>query len=91
MRPKQARRNHHRDAYAEYYRVLARVRPRALKVPLDAILTAIDATDLAAAASPDDILPVANALTEALEGLSTEPFDMAERRPTRSEYSPCRT
>ncbi|MDN8626719.1 FAD/NAD(P)-binding protein [Corynebacterium ureicelerivorans] len=66
-----------RDAYAEYYRTLARVRPRALKVPLDAILTAIDATDLAAAASPDDILPVAIALTAALDGMSTEPFDMA--------------
>lgn len=66
-----------RDAYAEYYRTLARVRPGALKVPLDAILTAIDATDLSAAASPDDILPVAIALTAALDGMSTEPFDMA--------------
>ena len=66
-----------RDSYAEYYRTLARVRPGALKVPLDAILTAIDATDFSAAASPDDILPVANALTAALDGMSTEPFDMA--------------
>ena len=66
-----------RDAYAEYYRVLARVRPEALSVPLEEILAAIDAADLAAVASADDILPVANALTEALDGMSTAPFDMA--------------
>ncbi|OFT58927.1 exopolyphosphatase [Corynebacterium sp. HMSC05H05] len=66
-----------RDAYAEYYRVLARMRPEALSVPLDEVLTAIDAVDLSAAASPDDILPVADALTKALDGMSTEPFDMA--------------
>ena len=66
-----------RDAYAEYYRVLARVRPEALTVPLEDILAAIDAADLTAHATPDDILPVADALTAALEGTSTEPFDMA--------------
>lgn len=66
-----------RDAYSEYYRVLSQVRPEALRVPLDEILTAIDAADLSAAASPDDILPVANAMTAALDGMSTEPFDMA--------------
>ena len=66
-----------RDAYAEYYRVFARVRPEALQAPLDEILAAIDAADLAAASSPDDILPVARALTEATEHLSDEPFDMA--------------
>lgn len=65
-----------RDAYAEYYRVLARVRPEALSVPLDEVLTVIDAIDLSAVASPDDILPVAYALTAALDGMSTEPFDM---------------
>ena len=66
-----------RDAYAEYYRVLARVRPEALKAPLDEIIAAIDAADLAAASSPDDILPVARALTDATTNLSDEPFDMA--------------
>ncbi len=66
-----------RDAYAEYYRVLDRVRPEALTAPLEEILAAIDAADLDAAATPDDILPVANALTAALDGMSTEPFDMA--------------
>ena len=66
-----------RDAYAEYYRVLARVRPEALGVPLDDILTAIDAADLSSAASANDILPVAHALSAALDGMSTEPFDMA--------------
>ncbi|WP_175935579.1 FAD/NAD(P)-binding domain-containing protein [Corynebacterium sp. Marseille-P4321] len=66
-----------RDAYAEYYRVLARVRPEALTAPLEEILAAIDATDLAAHATPDDILPVARALTAALDGMSTEAFDMA--------------
>ncbi|OFL14444.1 exopolyphosphatase [Corynebacterium sp. HMSC067D03] len=66
-----------RDAFAEYYRTLARVRPEALKVPLEEILTLIDDTDLAVHASADDILPVARALAEALEGTSTEPFDMA--------------
>ena len=66
-----------RDAYAEYYRTLARVRPEALALPVDDILTAIDATDLSHAASPDDVLPVAHALSAALDGMSTEPFDMA--------------
>lgn len=66
-----------RDAYAEYYRVLARVRPEALSATLDEILAAIDSADLAAVATADDILPVANALTEALDGMSTAPFDMA--------------
>lgn len=66
-----------RDSYAEYYRVLARVRPEALSATLDEILAAIDAADLAAVATADDILPVADALTEALNGMSTAPFDMA--------------
>ena len=66
-----------RDAYAEYYRVFARVRPEALQAPLDEILAAIDAADLAAASSPDDILPVARALTDTTANLSDEPFDMA--------------
>ena len=68
-----------RDSYAEYYRTLARVRPGALSVPLDAILTTIDATDLSAVASPDDILPVANALTAALDGMSTELEELNRR------------
>ena len=66
-----------RDAYAEYYRVLARVRPEALKAPLDEILAAIDAADLSAAASADGIAPVARALTDTTTNLSDEPFDMA--------------
>ena len=66
-----------RDAYAEYYRVLARVRPEALKAPLDEILAAIDAADLSAAASADGIAPVARALTDTTTNLSDELFDMA--------------
>lgn len=66
-----------RDAYAEYFRTLARVRPGSLLAPLEEILRAIDAADVEAHASADDILPAARALTEALGALTTEPFDMA--------------
>lgn len=69
-----------RDAYAEYYRTLARVRPDALHWSLEEILTTIDGADLAAelaaAATPDSILPIAAALTAVLNGATDEPFDM---------------
>lgn len=66
-----------RDAYAEYYRTLARVRPDSLQAPLEEVLAAIDAADLGAAANSEDIIPVARALSGALDGLTSEPFNMA--------------
>ena len=65
-----------RDAYTEYYRTLARVRPAALLAPLAELLAAIDTADLAAHASPDDIVPVSAALTQRLKHMTTEPFVM---------------
>ena len=65
-----------RDAHTEYYRTLARVRPAALLAPLAELLTAIDTADLAAHASPDDIVPVSAALTQRLKHMTTEPFVM---------------
>lgn len=65
-----------RDAYAEYYRTLDRVRPDSLRAPLEEVLAAIDAADLGAAANSEDIIPVARALNGVLDGLTSEPFNM---------------
>ncbi|WP_311357108.1 FAD/NAD(P)-binding protein, partial [Corynebacterium riegelii] len=66
-----------RDAYAAYYTTLARVRPQAMKLPLDEVLAAIDAVDLDAHASAASIFPVAEALSETCADFSTEPFHLA--------------
>ena len=66
-----------RDAYAAYYTTLARVRPQAMKLPLDEVLAAIDAVDLDAHASAASIFPVAEALSETCAEFSTEPFHLA--------------
>lgn len=62
-----------RDAYAEYYENQARVAPEALKRPLEDILATIDATAVDAA----DLRSMANQLTAALEGFSSQPLDLA--------------
>ena len=62
-----------RDAYAEYYENQARVAPEALKRPLEDILATIDATAVDAA----DLRGMANQLTAALEGSSSQPLDLA--------------
>ncbi|OFT77449.1 exopolyphosphatase [Corynebacterium sp. HMSC30G07] len=67
-----------RDAYAAYYTTLARVRPQAMKLPLDEVLAAIDAVDLDAHASAASIFPVAEALSETCADFSTEPFHLAD-------------
>lgn len=67
-----------RDTYAAYYTTLARVRPQALKLPLDEVLAAIDAVDLDTHASAASIFPVAEALSAACADLTTEPFHLAD-------------
>ena len=62
-----------RDAYAEYYENQARVAPEALKRPLEDILATIDATAVNAA----DLRSMADQLTAALEGSSSQPLDLA--------------
>lgn len=62
-----------RDAYAEYYENQARVAPEALKRPLEDIMATIDATAVDAA----DLRSMANQLTAALEGFSSQPLDLA--------------
>lgn len=62
-----------RDAYAEYYENQARVTPEALKRPLEDILATIDATAVDAA----DLRSMADQLTAALEGSSSQPLDLA--------------
>ena len=62
-----------RDAYAEYYENQARVAPEALKRPLEDILATIDATAVDAA----DLRGMADQLTAALEGSSSQPLDLA--------------
>ena len=67
-----------RDAYTEYYRTLARVRPAALHVPLVDLLGAIDTADIEAHATPYDIVPISVALTQTLAGMTSEPFRMEQ-------------
>lgn len=67
-----------RDAYAAYYTTLARVRPQALKLPLDEVLAAIDAVDLDTHANAASIFPVAEALSAACADFTTEPFHLAD-------------
>ncbi|AJI79627.1 FAD/NAD(P)-binding protein [Corynebacterium singulare] len=62
-----------RDAYAEYYETQARVNPEALQRPLTDIIATIDATTVDAA----DLRSMADQLTTALEGSSTQPLDLA--------------
>ncbi|MCG7275603.1 FAD/NAD(P)-binding protein [Corynebacterium singulare] len=62
-----------RDAYAEYYETQARVNPEALQRPLTDIIATIDATTIDAA----DLRSMADQLTTALEGSSTQPLDLA--------------
>ena len=62
-----------RDAYAEYYETQARVNPAALQRPLADIIATIDATTVDAA----DLRSMADQLTTALEGSSTQPLDLA--------------
>ena len=62
-----------RDAYAEYYENQARVAPEVLKRPLEDILATIDVTAVDAA----DLRSMADQLTAALEGSSSQPLDLA--------------
>mgnify|MGYP002722720809 CR=1 FL=1 len=62
-----------RDAYAEYYENQARVAPEALQRPLTDIIATIDATSVDAA----DLRSMADHLTAALEGFSSQPLDLA--------------
>ncbi len=62
-----------RDAYAEYYETQARVRPDALQVPLTEIVARIDAAELSA----QNVVGLSRELNAALEGVSSEPLDLA--------------
>lgn len=62
-----------RDAYAEYYETQARVSPDALQVPLTEIVSRIDAAKLSA----QDVVGLSRELNAALEGVSSEPLDLA--------------
>lgn len=70
-----------RDAYGEFYRTAAEKKPEAMLAPLDEVLRIIDSADLASVATGESVLPVADALTAALDGVVdtdvVEPFDMA--------------
>ncbi|SDM11706.1 FAD-NAD(P)-binding [Corynebacterium mycetoides] len=67
-----------RDAYAAYYRTLARVRPNALRRGLDEIVGLIDAADVEPVASAVDISLVPAALNDALRGSADADFDLNE-------------
>lgn len=67
-----------RDTYAAYYRTLHQARPQELRVELDEIIRRIDAADLEAVASADDIMAVSGALNEALRGTAEVEFDLTE-------------